>query len=261
MHLFDEFMDPVTPLTKVGLLIIGDEILLGRRVDKHFPRGLAFFSEIGVDIGWVSYLGDDLSLLVEQFQAIEQRGGVCFSFGGIGATPDDVTRQAVAEACGRPLMRHPEAVRLIETQFGAEAYPNRILMAELPAGASLIPNAFNNIPGFSVGEIHCLPGFPEMAWPMLEWVIGSRYRVAVDALRRFASLIIVDVRESELIGVLTTVQQRYARVRISSLPRFPEDGRWLVELGVRGPAGEVDEAMGVLREELQRLQMTIQESL
>ena len=98
-----------------------------------------------------------------------------FSFGGIGATPDDHTRQAAAAALGVPLERHPEAVAEIEARFGADAYPHRVLMAEFPAGASIIPNPFNRIAAFSVRDHHFLPGFPQMAWPMLDWVLATHY--------------------------------------------------------------------------------------
>lgn len=240
------------PLTGVGLLIIGDELLLGRRVDKHFPWALAYFSAIGVDLRWVNYIGDNEALLIETFRAIRARGEVCFCFGGIGATPDDLTRQAMAAAHGLTLVRHPEAVRMIEDQFGREAYPNRVLMAELPEGADLIPNAFNNIPGFSLGTIFCLPGFPEMAWPMLEWVVTTRFKTSVGPRLRFAAMAVTDVRESELVGLLADAQRRFADVKVSSLPRFPQDGRWLVEIGVRGPGQSVDRTVEWLRCELEQ---------
>jgi molybdopterin-biosynthesis enzyme MoeA-like protein len=248
-----------TTLSRVGLLIIGDELLLGRRADKHFPRALASFSSMGVDLRWVSYIGDDEALLIETFRAIRDRGEVCFSFGGIGATPDDLTRQAMAAAHDRALVRHPEAVRMIEDQFGPEAYPNRILMAELPEAAVLIPNAYNNIPGFSIGTIFCLPGFPEMAWPMLEWVVATRFEVSVGPRQRFAAVAVADVRESELIGLLEDVQRRFPDVKVSSLPRFPQDGRWFVELGVRGPDRSVGQAMGWLRGKLEKRGLRVEE--
>jgi molybdopterin-biosynthesis enzyme MoeA-like protein len=239
-------------LTRTGLLIVGDEILLGRRSDKHFPRALDFFSARAVDLAWVFYVGDDHDLLVHQFKAIRDRGDVCFCFGGIGATPDDRTRQAMADAHDRPLSRHPEAVRLIERQFGREAYPNRILMAELPQGASLIPNEYNNIPGFFLGDIYCLPGFPQMAWPMVEWVIATRFFTDPSARHGFAAVAVPDVRESELIDLLAEVQRFFPQVRVSSLPRFPAEGRWLVELGVRGPDEQVSAAMDWLCRQLQQ---------
>lgn len=239
-------------LTHAGLLIIGDEILQGRRIDKHFPHVQGYLDELGVDISWVYWLGDDADLLVEHFQAIKRRGDVCFSFGGIGATPDDLTRQAIARAHGVGVCRHPEAVRLIESQFGQGAYPNRILMAELPEGAELIPNPFNNIPGFSLGEIYCVPGFPQMAWPMIQWVVQTRYDVSQNPENFFQSFTVPGARESELITLLENTLARFPGVKISSLPRFPKEGGWQVELGMRGRKQLVLQAEEVLQAEIEK---------
>lgn len=237
-------------LLSAGLTIIGDEILSGRRVDKHFAYSLNYFRELGVDIAWALYIGDDLEDLTDHFRKVKANGGATFSFGGIGATPDDVTRQSVAAAHDVTMIRHPDAVRLIEERFGEDAYPNRILMAELPEGAELIPNNYNQIPGFSVGEIYCLPGFPEMSWPMLDWVVRTCYQLPENRDLSFCSLVVHDVRESELIGLLETVQKQFPDVKISSLPRFPAEGRWQTELGARGTRAATREVMGLLEKRL-----------
>ena len=248
-------------LTKVGLLIIGDELLQGRRTDKHFPHVRGYFSELGVDISWVYWIGDETGLLVEHFEAIRQRGDVCFSFGGIGATVDDLTRQAIAKAHGVDVIPHPEAVRLIENQFGEGAYPNRILMAELPEGAELVPNQFNNIPGFSMGRIYCLPGFPEMAWPMIQWVVQTYYDVSQNPENFFLSILVPGARESELIKVLEETQSRFPALKVSSLPRFPKEGGWQVELGVRGNERTVIQAVDILASELVKRGYQVEKNL
>ena len=240
-------------LQKIGLLIIGDEILLGRREDKHIPRARDYFGRLNVDISWVAVLGDDFDLLVEHFRLVRQRGDDCFSFGGIGATPDDMTRQAVARAHDLEIERHPEAVALLEKQFGAAAYPNRILMAELPAGAGLIPNAHNNIPGFYCGRIHCLPGFPEMAWPMVDWVLKNRYRTEQEYSSEFRSFVVSGAKESELVPLLQSCQRRFPAVKFSSLPRFSDGTSWQIELGVRGARGQVEAGAQALSEGIRAL--------
>ena len=250
-------MKPI--VNKVGLLIIGDEILLGRRVDKHFIHSLGYFKNRGVDICWVYYVGDDPRQLKTHLKLIRDRGDVCFCFGGIGATPDDLTRQAMADAHGLKLVHHPDAVKLIENQFGGGAYPNRILMADLPEGAELIPNEFNNIPGFSVGTIYCLPGFPEMAWPMMDWVMKNRLKWQTCPDHFSQSFIVLDARESELITLLETAQKQYPDVKISSLPRFPKEGEWRIELGARGVEHQVIEVMEMLRVEILKMGFRVDE--
>ncbi len=237
-------------LLSAGLTIIGDEILSGRRGDKHFAYSINYFRELGVDVAWTLYIGDDQGALTDHFRKVRANGDTTFSFGGIGATPDDLTRQSVAAAHDMKLIRHPGAVSLIEERFGEDAYPNRILMAELPEGAQLIPNDFNRIPGFSVGEIFCLPGFPEMAWPMMDWVVRTYYQLPENRDLYLCSLIVHDVRESELIGLLEIVQKQFPGVKISSLPRFPAEGRWQTELGARGTRAAAREVLGLLETRL-----------
>lgn len=246
-------------LKNIGLLIIGDEILLGRREDKHIPWARKFFGEINVDISWVAILGDDPELLESHFRLIRKRGNDCFSFGGIGATPDDMTRQAVARACDVEVTRHPEAVALIEKQFGQEAYPNRIMMADLPEGSGLIPNSHNNIPGFYYGSIHCLPGFPEMAWPMAEWVITHRYLVEGQQGGQLRSFMVIGAKESELIPLLTSCQGRFKKVKFSSLPRMSDGTNWQIELGVRGDREQVEQGAALLLDGVRALGFKIEE--
>jgi molybdopterin-biosynthesis enzyme MoeA-like protein len=81
------------------------------------------------------------------------------------------------------LRLHPEAEREIRARFGGEVTPQRLQMGEFPAGASIIPNPVNRIPGFSLREHHFVPGFPQMAWPMVEWVLDNRYRERFNAQR------------------------------------------------------------------------------
>lgn len=244
-------------LQKIGLIIIGDEILLGRRQDKHIPRAREYFGRLNVDIGWISILGDDMDLLEHHFRLAAERGDDCFSFGGIGATPDDLTRQAMARAHDLDIIRHPQAVALLERQFGEETYPNRILMAELPEGAGLIPNSHNNIPGFYCGRIHCVPGFPEMAWPMVDWVVNNRYELNRRQAETSRSFILKGVKESELVPLLTTCQNRFPRLKFSSLPRFSDGTSWQIELGVRGGGEELDQGVSTLLEGVRSLGFTI----
>jgi molybdopterin-biosynthesis enzyme MoeA-like protein len=92
-----------------GAIIIGDEILSGKRQDKHFARIAELLGQRGLRLSWVEYLGDDRERLTATFKRTMAAGDVVFSCGGIGNTPDDHTRQAVAAALGVGLELHPEA--------------------------------------------------------------------------------------------------------------------------------------------------------
>jgi molybdopterin-biosynthesis enzyme MoeA-like protein len=132
---------------------------------------------------------------------------------------------------------------MIEERFGAEAYPNRILMADLPEHCALIPNTYNRIPGFSLAGHHFMPGFPVMAWPMLEWVL-DRYYPDAQAWRREMSVRVLDVRESDLLQLLETLAVRHPDTRLFSLPHLGEINS--AEIGFRGEEGAVTTALADL---------------
>ena len=156
-----------------GALVIGDEILVGKRQDKHLSFIIQALAQRGLRLAWCEYHGDDPERLTAALKRTFASGDVVFSFGGIGATPDDHTRQCAAAALGVGLALHPEAEREIRGRFAGETTPQRLKMGEFPVGAEIIPNPFNRIPGFVVREHWFVPGFPQMAWPMLEWVLDT----------------------------------------------------------------------------------------
>lgn len=235
-----------------GLIIIGNELLTGKRQDKHLPKVIELLGARGLELSWVRMVGDDRSRLTSTLRETYATGDVVFSFGGIGATPDDVTRQCAAEAAGLPLVRHPQAVSLLEARFGEQTYPNRIRMAELPSGSMLIPNPVNQIPGFSLGDHHFVPGFPNMAWPMIEWVLDTRYRAAFGSAPALERLITVfETPESELIPLMESVLASVPGVAISSLPSTERHGE--IELGVRGSPDAVAIAVDQLTDGLRTL--------
>jgi molybdopterin-biosynthesis enzyme MoeA-like protein len=232
-----------------GAYIIGDEILVGKRQDKHFSFLIEALAKRGLRLSWAQYLGDDPERLTAVITRSLVSGDVVFSFGGIGATPDDHTRQCAAAAAGVKLRLHPDAEREIRARFGGEATPQRLAMGQFPEGASIIPNPVNRIPGFSLGEHHFVPGFPQMAWPMVEWVLDTRYRNLFERDRwSEESFLVYEAGESQLIPAMEAVGALYAGVKVFSLPSMGEDGsRRHVELGVRGDPKQVTEAADALR--------------
>ena len=232
-----------------GAYIIGDEILVGKRQDKHLAFLIEALAKRGLRLSWACYLGDEPDRLSAAFKRSLGGGEVVFSFGGIGATPDDHTRQCVAAAAGVGLRVHPEAEREIRGRFGAETTPQRLRMGEFPEGSSIIPNPVNRIPGFSYAEHHFVPGFPQMAQPMVEWVLETRYRKLFDRDRwSEESILVYEAGESQLIPAMEAVGAAYGGVKGFSLPAMGNDGsRRHVELGVRGDPAQVGQAAEALR--------------
>ena len=226
---------------QVGLILIGDELLNGSRQDKHMQKAISILQQRGLPLSWVRMIGDEYPLLIQTFQETMQTNDIVFSFGGIGATPDDKTRQCSADAAGLRLWRHPQLVAILENRFGSEAYPQRVRMAELPDGAILIPNPVNQIAGYKLQNHHFLPGFPDMAWPMIEWSLDTYYAHLFDPTppieRRW---ILNGVHESELIPMMEELLQTFPAVRLSSLPSTQT--RQQIDFGLKGKQEAVDEA-------------------
>jgi molybdopterin-biosynthesis enzyme MoeA-like protein len=232
---------------RFGAIVIGDELLSGKRQDKHLPRLIELLGVRGLSLAWAQYLGDDPELITATLERTLRAGDTVFSFGGIGATPDDHTRECAARAAGVGLHLHPDAEIEIRARFGDEITPRRLMMGEFPVGSSIIPNPYNRIPGFTLANHHFVPGFPQMAWPMVEWVLENRYReIFAPGSIAERSIIVTGCGESQLIDLMNDCLARYPRLKVFSLPRMGEQRH--VELGVRGDAADVPAAIGVLQQ-------------
>ena len=248
------------PMPTFGAIIIGDEILSGKRVDKHFSWLTGVMAARGLRLSWVEYLGDDRARLAEVFARTRAAGDVVFSFGGIGNTPDDHTRQAAAAAFGVPLVLHPDAEREIRVRFADDITPERLLLGTFPEGSDIIPNPFNRIPGFMMHQHYFVPGFPQMAHPMLEWVLETYYsgyfQKSPDVDR--AILLTGDkAYESALLDLMERIVADYPELKLFSLPSLTEDGvRRHLELGVNGNAERVEQALAEIIAEVERRQLT-----
>ena len=242
----------------IGIIIIGDEIMRGKRRDGHFAKAVEILTERGLRLSWAQYLGDERPRLVAGLQRSFASGDLVFSFGGIGVTPDDHTRQAAAAALGVPLALHPDAEREIRARMAEvkwEVTPNRLQLGEFPVGSRIIPNPYNRIPGFSCADHHFLPGFPQMAWPMIEWVLDSRYADRFHARAEAeAALLVWEGIESALTPLMVRIEAEFAGVKVFSLPFLgSETQRRHIELGVRGDPAQVGPAMALMRREVAAL--------
>lgn len=259
-----------SPTPRFGALIIGDEILSGRRSDKHLPKLIDMLSTRGLALSYAHMVGDDPADITSLLARVFASADVVFSLGGIGATPDDHTRQCAAAALGQALVLHPEAKRLImeriremAAQQGQpldEQHPDtlrRLQMGVFPENASIIANLYNRIPGFSCqgiggGVVHFLPGFPVMAWPMIEAVLDGQYQscFAVGAwIER--SVIVYGAMEASLTPLMEQTEAAYPATKVFSLPSVdhPEYGKH-IDLGVKGPRDHANAAYTFLMQGL-----------
>jgi molybdopterin-biosynthesis enzyme MoeA-like protein len=209
-------------------VIIGTEILNGRRTDKHFDFLADALNDRGFSLFASFIIKDDALLIEETYRMIKRdENAVMFSFGGIGSTPDDLTRAIAARVfTEKPLHRHGAFERDIIDRFGDDAFPHRIHMADLPEGSELLKNPVNNMSGFYLAERYFfVPGFPEMAHPMIDEALGRFYP---RNKQEFRKTLLAQTSENTLIDIMQSVPKT---VELSSLPMF-KNGRALVELSV-----------------------------
>jgi molybdopterin-biosynthesis enzyme MoeA-like protein len=250
----------------IGIIIVGDEILSGKRADKHLPKVIELLGARGLALSWARYVGDDPVRITRDLKDAFASGDLVFSCGGIGATPDDHTRQCAAAALGRPLALHPQARELIlerirdtAAEQGQPYEPDRpdnvhrLNMGVFPEGATIIPNPYNKIAGFSVGSVHFVPGFPVMAWPMMAWVLDTHYRhLHGQGAQPEKSVIVFGAMEATLTPLMERVEAAFAGIKVFSLPSVdhPQYGRH-IELGVKGDAARLPDAYRMLLDGLQ----------
>lgn len=244
-----------------GAVIIGDEILSGKRQDKHFAKIAELLAARGLRLSWVEYLGDDRARLAATFKRTMAAGDVVFSCGGIGNTPDDHTRQAVAEALGVELVLHPAAFEELKIRFaGEEITDKRKLLVTFPCGVQMVPNPFNRIAGFMVKDHYFVPGFPQMAHPMIEWALDTFYRDQFRAVENTVEKAFLltgpTAYESALLDLMERIVAAYPTLRLFSLPSLVGKERKHLELGVEGAPELVDRAMEEIRLEVEKRGIT-----
>ena len=262
---------------EIGLIIIGDEILSGKRADKHMPKVIELLAERGLSLSWADYVGDSPERITQTLQRAFASSAIVFSCGGIGATPDDHTRQCAGRALGVDMALHPEAAALIRERMqdvakeqGVPYEPerddnvHRLNMGVFPVGARIIPNPYNKIAGFSCqgagsGAVHFVPGFPVMAWPMIEWVLDTHYaHLFQQSAWVEQSIIIYGAMEATLTPLMEAIERDFEGVKVFSLPSVdhPEHGRH-IELGVKGSPDQVAQAYPALLSGLAPFQLKL----
>lgn len=259
-------IDTETP--HIRLIAIGDEILSGRRQDQHFSKLIELLQQRGMRLHAAEFISDDEDEITQCLQRSFASGDLVFCCGGIGATPDDRTRQAAARALQVPLELHPEAERLIALRCAEMAQKGqgsadmttpenqqRLQMGVFPQGAEIIPNAYNHIPGFFIRDHSFMPGFPVMAHAMMAWTLDTRYaRWHHCETRVEYSFLVFGLPESRITPALEQIERQWQQVRVFSLPNVGDrGGHPHIELGVKGPPDATAQALDWLRAQVRSL--------
>ena len=254
------------PVALVRLIIIGDEILSGRRQDKHMSKLIDLLSQRGMQLSGAEFVSDERDTIAATLERSFASPDIVFCCGGIGATPDDQTRQATAQALGVPLALHPEAERLISERCAEMARrgsgsadmstpenQQRLQMGVFPQGAQIVPNPYNKIPGYFIRNHTFMPGFPVIAWPMMEWTLDTRYRHLHHRTTRIEhSFLAFNLPESRITPALEALESQWPGVKAFSLPSMGDKGHPHIDLGVKGEPQAAAEALAYLRAEVER---------
>ncbi len=231
-------------------VIIGTEILNGRRQDRHFDFVRNTLAQQSYELFASLVIKDDPLLIEQTYRMIKaDPDAVLFSFGGIGSTPDDLTREIAAKVfTSQDVVRHERFEQDIIERFKEEAYPHRIHMADLPIGSQLLKNPVNNMSGFSLEKRYFfVPGFPEMAQAMIQSVVESGFH---NDRTLFRKTVTAQTSENTLIDMMKKVP---AHLGLSSLPML-RSGTASVELSLASYEQEeveywFDQFIAVLKDE------------
>lgn len=199
------------------IITIGTELLLGEIQDTNSKFIARVLRDIGVDLYRLSTVGDNCSRISATINEALTRSDIVITTGGLGPTVDDPTRQAVAEAVGRPLVYQDDLWKTIITRF--ERYQrkptdNNKRQAYIPEGAMVINNEVGTAPAFVVEvdtkSIISLPGVPrEMEFLMNNFVLDylkQRYHLQ-DTLIKARVLHTVSLGESAIDEIIGDMEQ------------------------------------------------------
>ena len=212
-----------------AILIIGNEILSGRTVDKNTSFIAKWLGELGISVEEVRVVPDKEQVIIDSLNELRKKYQYIFTTGGIGPTHDDITSESVAKAFGKKYDYNKEAYAILEKYYAKSDFnEGRKKMARMPEGATLIYNDNGSAPAFSIENVFVLPGIPsyvESMIPQLKKVLASGKKiisVSCDA----------NVRESSIAEDLGNIQKKYPEVDIGSYP-YSNQGKFGTVLVMR----------------------------
>lgn len=214
--------------TRVGIVILGDEVLKAEIREANLAYMIPLLNEWGAKVVLCAILPDDIPTVVRHLRAYKEEADLLVLTGGIGPTPDDITRDAVARVAGVPVVLDPDAKAMLEARYPAQGDPNpyRMLMAHVPQGAELIPNPVSAAPGFFIDGMAAFPGVPSILHGMFEWV-----RPRISGRRQARVTLFSDAPESRYAGIMQAAMDSHPEVGIGSYPMM--EGSYRVRIVFR----------------------------
>lgn len=205
--------------TRVGIVIIGDEVLKREVVEKNVDYLLGVLNDAGADVRFVSVVPDEIDDAVAHLSFLRPRVDLVILTGGIGPTPDDLTRDIVARAAALPVVRSPEAEALLRGRYPGRINDAMLLMADVPQGSELIPNLLSTAPGFFVAGMAAFPGVPVLLQGMFPSFISSlASRGLFEGRRKSKVTLRSDAPESRFAGIMRVAMDAHPKASVGSYP-------------------------------------------
>ncbi|OGP76072.1 MAG: hypothetical protein A2Z40_01955 [Deltaproteobacteria bacterium RBG_19FT_COMBO_60_16] len=205
---------------RVGVVILGDEVLKAEIRESNLAFLLPLLNEWGAEVALCAILPDDIDVVVRHLRAYLKEVDLLVLTGGIGPTPDDITREAVAKAAGVPLIVHPEAKAQLSEYYKDRMNEHRMRMAQVPEGAVLIPNPISVAPGFCIARMAAFPGIPRLLHEMIGWL-----RPLVEGRRKSRVTLYSKTPESSYAGIMKEAMDAFPDVSVGSYPMIEEEYR------------------------------------
>jgi molybdenum cofactor synthesis domain-containing protein len=202
-----------------AIVTIGNELVSGDTQDTNAPWLARRLEQLGVSVRLIASVPDELDAIVPLVRSQSAAADVVVVTGGLGGTPDDLTREALAAAFGVGQEEVPEVAAALRARFRRD--PEYALRwAWLPVGSRPLENPLGGAPGFALGNVYVLPGLPSEMEAMFDTVSGELARGNPIAAwrRRYRTT------ESRIVDVLEAVSERHPRVVVGSYPSFSPDG-------------------------------------
>ncbi|MEQ8797063.1 MAG: molybdopterin-binding protein [Gammaproteobacteria bacterium] len=224
-----------------GVVVIGNEILSGRTQDSNLSFIGGRLSALGIILREARVIPDVEATIISTVRQFSGDFDYVFTTGGIGPTHDDITTACVASAFNRKIIRDPEAVKAMDKYYEpGQLTEARLKMADVPEGATLVPNPVSAAPGYQVENVFVLAGVPDIMRAMF-LSIEDRLTGGPPILSASVS---TNLGESRMASGLGEIQAQCSNVDIGSYPYFKQG-----QLGVNIVLRSIDKDELLLRQQ------------
>ena len=206
-------------MASAAILTIGNELVSGDTVNTNGAWLAKRLEALGVAVRLIAALPDEIEVIAPATRAAASAHDVVVVTGGLGGTPDDLTREAIAAAFGVGQAEQPEVAGRLRARFAGDPdYVRRF--AQLPVGSRPLENPLGGAPGFVLETVYVLPGLPSEMQAIFETIADDlRADRPIAAWRRTYR-----TTESRIVGVLEATVDEHPGVLVGSYPRFGVDG-------------------------------------